>query len=63
MVNKEYNKVIDQLENHISELNKFINKMQLIHVYNKRSDICVLFPEYIFNNCNISYAIPLKYCR
>lgn len=63
MVNKEYSKVMDQLEDNINILNKFINRLQDIHLYNKRIEICTIFPEFIFQKGNISYAIPIKECR
>ena len=62
-MSEDYFKVINELNNKIKKLNKFLDKMQFIHLHNKRLDICNLFPEYIFEDENIFYAIPLKYCR
>ena len=62
-MSEDYSKVINELNNKIKKLNKFLDKMQNLHLYNKRDDICNLFPEYIFRDGHICYAIPLKYCR
>jgi len=60
---KEYSKVLSQLKKNIKTLDKFIDRLENAHLYNKRVDICILFPRFIFENGDINYAIPLSQCK
>jgi hypothetical protein len=62
-IKKEYSKVLTQLKYNIKNLDKFIDRLQGAHIYNKRIDICTLFPKFIFENGDISYAISVNQCK